>query len=182
MAIAPDMPDHLANTIRLNSVILLIAVCAGCVQTPTGENKKAPPKTFSGLMSSATPDAWREPGLWDFQVRDDDDALLGNVVLYLTGDRIEDASCADKYWQKAVVVYDDLDLEISLQKEVAYNISGPWLTVNLTSADCNIGHNFVGQVDHGGASGFFNLTHTFGGQNLGTFSAVPATEGEAVLK
>ena len=176
------MPDRLASLISLKLATLLIIACTGCAQTPTEEKKRASPKTFSGLMSSATPDAWRAPGLWDFQVKSDDDTLLGNVVLYLTGDRIDGISCADKRWQKAIVVYDDLDLEISLQKEVAYNISGPWLTVNLTSADCNIGHNFVGQVDQEGASGFFNLTHTFGGHNLGSFSAVPAAEGEAVLK
>ena len=156
--------------------VVMIAGCAADYQPKPRET------TYSGLMSSATPDAWRSPGLWDFQVSNDQQEVLGSLVMYMTDKRIDDNSCAGKHWKKAVVVYDDLDLEFDLQKEVAYTISGPWLTINLTSSSCDIGHNFVGEVSENGASGFFNVAHTFGGKNIGTFVASPAREGEATIQ
>lgn len=152
---------------RMIGIFAAVCLLASCETPPR-------PVNYPGLVASVTPAAWSQPALWDFEVFDKSGQPAGGVVLYFTEEPVTSDFCAAPHWRKAIVVYDDLDIEFDFDKQAAYSISGPWLTMDLTASSCSVDHNFVGQIDDDGARGYFNLAHSLGGKNLGKFIAKPA--------
>jgi len=139
---------------------LVLAACA------------AEPDLAAGITPATTPEAWRRPADWAFEVVDRDERPLGQVTLRLTA-RHSDA-CGEPGWLRAIIVEDHLDLGVGIVKNPAFRIVGPWLVVDLTSSTCSAGHRLVGDLGPDGATGFFNYAHRLGGENLGRFVARPA--------
>lgn len=140
--------------------LLVLAACA------------ADPQPAMVLKPATTPEAWRRPANWAFEIVDRDQRPLGQVTLRLTT-RPSDA-CGEPGWRRAIIVDDHLDLGVGVVKSPAFRIVGPWLVVDLTSSTCSAGHRLVGDLGPDGARGYFNYAHRLGGENLGRFVARPA--------
>lgn len=167
-----------SETVRNTTVVSTSAVagiCAvalvlyGCNVAPRKVNDTA-------IMAQITPAQWRQPGMWKFEVFDNDRQALGHIVLYLTGEDIGAGYCVDDYWKEAIVMDNKLNVELSFEARPAYNVKGPWLTVDLTATTCNVHHNLVGDVDGEGAAGTYNYIHLLGSFNVGTFTASPLVD------
>jgi len=155
-----DFPYRDALTGFLLLALLLLGACA------------SNPVPVDPVRAAATPDAWRQPADWEFDIVDREDRPLGQVTLRLTNR--PSAACGETGWNRAIIVDDRLDLGIGVVKSPAFRIVGPWLVVDLTSSTCSAGHRLVGDLSPGGAEGFFNYAHRLGGENLGRFVARPA--------
>lgn len=116
---------------------------------------------------------WQYPDTWEFHVVDDQQRSLGSITLRLTEEDVGDDLCADAFWKRAVVLEDRLEIDLGGEKHPAYHIEGPWLTLDLTAANCRVSHNFIGEISSERASGFFTQSHPLGGQNLGSFTGTP---------
>ena len=97
-------------------------------------------------------------------------------MLLLTQEDIGTESCVDQYWKKALVIDDSLDFDVGFEKQPAYNIKGPWLTIDLTASTCNVHHRLIGDVNSDGATGSFNYLDLLGSYNIGTFTASPVVD------
>jgi len=140
--------------------LLVLAACA------------ADPQPATVWTPATTPEAWRRPANWAFEIVDHDRRPLGQVTLRLTTRPSE--ACGEPGWRRAIIVDDNLDLGVGVVKSPAFRIVGPWLVVDLTSSTCSAGHRLVGDLGPDGATGFFNYAHRLGGENLGRFVARPA--------
>lgn len=112
---------------------------------------------------------------WRFEFVSSEQESLGYLVLVFTTDLIEEPTCGYGYWKKVAVLEDRLNFDFGTDFRPAYTIFGPWLTMDLTSASCNIDHTLIGDISSEEASGTFNLAHPLGGSNLGRFTARPIT-------
>ncbi len=112
---------------------------------------------------------------WRFDFVNLEKEPLGHLVLVFTTDAIDEPTCGYAHWKKAVVLEDGLNFDFGTEFRPAYTIFGPWLTMDLTSASCNIDHTLIGDIGPDEASGTFNLAHPLGGSNLGRFTAQPTT-------
>jgi len=128
------------------------------------------------FMSQLTPDEWRHPGAWTFHIVDNQHDSLGHIVLLLTDEGIGADSCVDSYWKKATIIDDGLDFDFGFEKRPAYNVKGPWITIDLTASTCNVHHKLVGDVDSEGAVGSFNYIDLLDSYSIGTFTAKPVVD------
>lgn len=162
------MPKRVA---RLTPIIVIL-LAAACASSQVGSNGK--PKT-----ATLTPLRWIETGTWRFQISGPDDKQAGSILLNLSNELVDDELCVDKNWKKAVILENDLDVDIGDDAQPAYLVHGRWLTVDLTADRCNVGHKFIGELSASGASGFFNYTTFVGGRHLGSFIAEPLIRYDA---
>lgn len=91
--------------------------------------------------------------------------------MLFTDDAVGSDACVGDHWRKALVMGNKLDFDFGVELQPAYNIDGPWLTVELTASSCSLHHRFVGDVSNDGATGSFHYVHALGATIIGTFSA-----------
>ena len=111
--------------------------------------------------------------VWQIVFVDRDQNDLGTIRLALTDEPIDEQYCGDPYLRKAVILDDDLDFELGIEKLPAYSISFFWLRLDLTASSCNTNFLLLGNIDRNEATGFFNFAHPLGGEYLGRFWAEP---------
>ena len=101
------------------------------------------------------------------------------MVLAFTETRVGEPICNNDGWSQMLVLEDKLNFDFGVRLRPAYLISGPWLTIDLTSSICYLDHNLIGNITPEGASGFFTSSHRIGGQNIGKFTAGPVSPNGA---
>ena len=151
---------------RLGILIVLVVGSWGCASVQTDGLE---PEVAVGIDSNSAPATWR----FDFVDKEDDP--MGYMVLQFTDEKINEPTCGNDDWSLMRVLEDNLDFDFGVDSRPAYYIHGPWLTIDLTSSVCYLDHNLIGNIDTVGASGFFNVSHKIGGQNIGRFSAAPVS-------
>jgi hypothetical protein len=142
--------------------LLLVCVALSACASQAGEPEKA-----GGI-----------PRVWDIEFFDRDQEDLGSIRLALTDEPIDEDYCGDAYQRKAVIIDDQLTVDLDLEKRPAYSISFYWLRLDLTASVCHTNFLLLGNIDASEASGFFNYAHPLGGQNIGRFHAVPVREAD----
>lgn len=110
---------------------------------------------------------------WRFEFVDRNGKSMGHMLLVFTADKIDQPTCGNDDWQKMLVLEDNLDFDFGVDSRPAYSLHGPWLTIDLTSSVCYLDHILIGDMTPNAASGFFNLSHQIGGENIGRFTAKP---------
>ena len=116
---------------------------------------------------------------WRFEFVDIDEKPLGYLVLVFSEDGIDEPTCGKDHWSKMPVLENGLDFDFGVEFRPAYTIHGPWLTIDLTSSVCYLDHILIGNIAPDGVSGFFNLSHKLGGENIGSFTARPVLQVSA---
>lgn len=144
-------------SIRLASclAVLLLAACAS-----QGER---PAKSQEGSI----------PPIWDISFVGPGNEDLGSLRIALTTEPIDEDYCGAAYLRKAIVLEDNLDVDLGMDKQPAYSISMFWLWLDLTASSCNTSFLLLGNIDADESVGFFNYSHPLGGESLGRFKAVP---------
>jgi hypothetical protein len=156
---------------RATSIVIAACLLAGGCEA-SGPGKARPARmTYPDMMSQATPDNWRRARAWVFEFVDQQQRDMGSMTLLFTAEAVDDDSCADRHWKRARILADRLDFDFGFDLYPAYTISGPWLTIDLTSSICSVDHNLIGELSDDGASGHFTVSHSIGGENVGTFRA-----------
>lgn len=130
---------------------------------------------FAALMTQLTPTTWRQAGAWNFHISGREQESLGHITLRLTGESI-DLACDENDWKRAIVVENKLKYDFGFALQPAYRFHGHWLTVDLTAANCGADHLLNGEMKNSNATGFFNYSHRLGGNNIGTFIAIPVAK------
>ena len=159
-------PNVLVKLVLAGSMIMLLCL-TGCA------SKKQP--NFGALFAQLTPERWKHPGVWDFQVENSQNESMGEIRMHLTGESTS-GFCDDGDWQRADIIHGSIDYDFGFDLRPAYRIHGNWITVDLTAAVCGADHLLNGELKRDTASGFFNYSHRLGGNNVGTFIAVPAPD------
>jgi hypothetical protein len=152
------------SLVGMATMLLCLASCAA---------RKQP--GFDAYIAQLTPARWQQPGVWVFSVQDPQKESMGHIMLHFTGESVA-APCDNRGWKRAVIFEDKIDYDFGFELQPAYRVHGYWLTVDLTASVCGAGHLFNGDLGDDGASGFFNYSHRLGGNNIGTFIAVPVEE------
>jgi hypothetical protein len=119
------------------------------------------------------------PGVWDIEFFDRDRNGLGSIRIALTNEPVDDQYCGEPFYRKAVILEDELDFDIGMEKRPAYSISFFWLKLDLTASVCHTNFLLMGNIDPTQASGFFTYAHPLGGEYLGRFTALPVDSGDS---
>ena len=159
-------PSLLLNFTLAGSMIILLCL-TGCAS-----NKQA---NFGALFAQLTPERWKHPGVWDIQIKNSQNESMGELRLHLTGERASEF-CDDADWKRADIIHGTIDYDFGFDLRPAYRVHGNWITIDLTAAVCGADHLLNGELSGDEASGFFNYSHRLGGNNIGTFIAVPAAD------
>ena len=154
---------------RAGIVLALILGNCGCISTQVDD---ADPDVSLSAKADAADVAWR------FDFVDVDQKPLGFLVLVFSEDRVDEPTCGNDHWSRMPVVENGLDFDFGVEFRPAYTIHGPWLTIDLTSSVCYLDHMLIGNIAPDGVSGFFNLSHKIGGENIGKFTARPVSRAE----
>lgn len=125
--------------------------------------------------------AWQQARVWTFDVTDSRGAPMGYVTLGLTAEAAPAGPCGQPGGYRAEILDVDMKYEFVAELLPTYVISGPWITVDLTSGACNAAYKFIGTASESGASGYFNFVHSVGAENIGSFNAYarPGSESES---
>ena len=164
---APNPKQNLLVNFMLAGSMIILLCLTGCAS-----NKQA---NFGALFAQLTPERWKQPGVWDFQVTSSQNESMGELRMHLTGESVSE-SCDDGDWKRAVIIHGSIDYDFGFDLRPAYRVHGNWITLDLTAAACGADHLFSGELSNDGAIGFFNYSHRLGGNNVGTFVAVPAED------
>ncbi len=141
-----------------------LCLVAGCVTTtPETESRDG------GLI----PDAWLYANAWKFELFDQADQSIGHVTLLLTHQPATGGRCTEGRWLHAVLVENEADIDFGLELKPAYQISGPWIRIDLTASLCDLDYVLIGDMLEDGGRGFFNYSHALGGRPIGRFTAEP---------
>jgi hypothetical protein len=159
-------PKRLGNFTIAGSMIMLFCL-TGCAS-----NKQV---NFGAFFAQLTPEPWTHPGVWDFQVKNSQNESIGELRMHLTGESASEF-CDDGDWKRADIIHGSIDYDFGFDLRPAYRVHGNWITLDLTAAVCGADHLLNGELSDTGASGFFNYSHRLGGNNVGTFIAVPAAD------
>jgi hypothetical protein len=159
---------EIGTTVKYSYLVAMLLLCL-CSSTASSVDQAA-------LMADLTPKEWRKPGVWYFYLTDEQQRDLGRIVLLLTDEIVGSEECTDRHWRKAIVMDTSLDFDFGVDLQPAYNLHGPWLTVELTASSCSLNHRLVGDVSSGGAAGSFHYLHALNASIVGTFSAKPVVE------
>jgi len=151
-------------------LVAVILGAVGCASSPPDERDSEDKADGEAVTMAAT---------WRFDFVDTDEKSMGHMLLVFTEDRIDEPTCGNDSWQKMQVLEDNLDFDFGVDSRPAYSIHGPWLTIDLTSSVCYLDHVLIGNIAAESASGFFNMSHQIGGQNLGSFTAQPISKKSA---
>lgn len=164
---APGSRPKLFQHFTLAGGVIMMLCLTGCASS-----KQA---NFGAFFAQLTPERWQSPGVWDFQVENSQKESMGDIRMHLTG---ESASydCDEGGWKRAEIIHGDIDYDFGFDLQPAYRVHGNWITIDLTASICGADHLLNGELNDDGASGFFNYSHRLGGNNLGTFIAVPAED------
>ena len=114
------------------------------------------------------------PPIWDVSFVGTGNEDLGSLRIALTTEPIDEDYCGASYLRKAIVLEDNLDVDLGMDKQPAYSISMFWLWLDLTASSCNTSFLLLGNIDPDESVGFFNYAHPLGGESIGRFKAVPA--------
>jgi hypothetical protein len=113
------------------------------------------------------------PPIWEIAFVGTDNEDLGSLRIALTTEPIDEDYCGASYLRKAIVLEDNLEVDLGMAKQPAYSISMFWLWLDLTASSCNTNFLLLGNIDPDESVGFFNYSHPLGGKSLGRFEAVP---------
>ena len=148
-----------------------LLIGSGCASTPS---------RYEGLSGAPTPEVWRRPGAWQFHFVDVDRNWLGAIVLNFLDEPTETCSSGD--WKYAEVLSStDESVGLSLPVEiigglhVAYQIHGALLQMDLNGNVCDSNNLVLGQLLETGAVGRVDYSHMLGGEQIGWFTAAPAS-------
>lgn len=113
------------------------------------------------------------PRVWEILFFDRDQNDLGRIRLALTDEPIDEQYCGEPHQRKAVILEDELAVDLDMEKLPAYSISMFWLRLDLTGSTCHTNFLLLGNIGPNEATGFFNYAHPLGGEYLGRFTAAP---------
>ena len=128
--------------------ILLALILCFCASVSTQEHQQ-------GHAAEPNAKTTAEEAAWRFEFVDTNDDPLGYMVLAFTETQVGEPICDNDGWSQMLVLEDELNFDFGVESRPAYLISGPWLTIDLTSSVCYLDHNLIGNISPGGASGFF---------------------------
>lgn len=146
----------------------LALLLLGCTSTKTFDDR--------ALLEQLTPAEWRQPGIWYFDVVDNEQRSIGYIVLQLTGEDVGSDTCMDSYWKSAIVLDNSLDFDFEGNVVPAYSVRGSNLIVELTASSCSVHHRFVGEATSEGATGGFHYLHSLNARIVGAFAASSVLE------